>query len=176
MSAFKISIQYGDKFRETVADGTADPYTGIRLVAGDVYLYGNTDRWPKNWVTYIANSLLESLPPIADGEKSVITNHNGPSYLVLEPQSETSVQFTHVFRQEGVKEPSERLQDAPSASIELHSLIEESIRSGEELRDEIVEIRPDLDSHEDLQLLSSNIERAKIFHDLSHISKLFEPI
>ena len=59
---FTIAIDYDDEFCTGVTDGDANPYTRIRIAAGDTYLYGTADRWPKNWVTYIVNSLLETIP------------------------------------------------------------------------------------------------------------------
>lgn len=160
-----IAINYGDEFRTAVTEGDADPYIRIRMVAGDTYLYGTADRWPKNWVTYIVNSLLETIPLIADGKKSVVTNHNGPSYFVLEPEDDSTVRITHVLRYEGVNDPNQRLPEAKEAVIKISSVAEESIQAGEELLDRIEACNPELTDHSDIQLLRSNLNEARAVTD-----------
>ncbi|WP_255192078.1 hypothetical protein [Natronobeatus ordinarius] len=161
MTKFEIEINYGDEFCTAVTDGTADPYTGIRIHVDDSYLYGASDRVPKNWVTYIVNSLLESVPEIVNGKKAVITNHNGPSYFVLEPEDNTKTRITNVLQYEGIDDPDQRLPEAKSAVVETRSVIEESIRTGEELVDQIMKYNPDLTDHTDIQLLRSNLDDAR---------------
>ncbi|MEY7849047.1 hypothetical protein AB7C87_07555 [Natrarchaeobius sp. A-rgal3] len=162
MDKFKIDIDYGDEFRTSVTDGSADPYTGIRIVANDTYLYGTTDRWPKNWVVYIVNSLLEACSQLVDNDKVVITNHNGPSYFVLEPEGHSKIRVTNVLQYDGIDDPSQRLPEAESDVVKTSSIIDESIRTGEELLEQITDCNPELTDDSDIELLRTNLEDARL--------------
>lgn len=153
-----ITIQYGGQFTEQINNGEPDAYTGIKISVGDIYLYGSADRWPRNWVVYLVNAFLEATPAVISDEKEIVTNHNGPSYFVFEPYSDTAVQLVHVLTYEGIDDPDERRPFTDDAIIEKRQLLEELVETGDELHDRILEINPGLASHDDIELLESNLE------------------
>lgn len=162
MDEFTIAVEYGETFREEVIDeNNADPYSRITIKSCDEYLYGSSNRAPKNWVTYLINSFLETVQPVVDGKKDVVTNHNGPSYFVLEPEGESAVRCTHVLRQEGIDDPAERLPEAKSTNISIESYVNELVSVGETHLKQLLELNPQLEDDGDVRHLRSNIETAK---------------
>lgn len=161
VNEISIRIRYGEEFVEQVENGDADPYTGVKIKADNLFLYGASDRWSKNWVVYLLNSFLESLSTVMNGEKEVVTNHNGPSYFVFEPHSEREVQFTNALTYEGIDDPDKRLSSTESIVIDKIELISEFIDTGEKLYLKIIEINPELEEHNDIILLEKNIEKGR---------------
>jgi len=167
-SEFQIEIADDDSFVEAVREGTADPYTGIRIVSGDRYLYGSEDRWPENWVTHLTNSFLETIPDLADGERTVVTNHNGPSYFVFEPTSDGAIHVTHVFSKEAVDDPDRRTDSMPAATITFSSFASTIIDLGRALHERIVTINVTIASEDDLRRLAKNVDTATSILDEQH--------
>ncbi|MFC7074585.1 hypothetical protein ACFQJ7_08710 [Halovenus rubra] len=156
-----IEIQYGDEFTTQVEDGESDPYVGMRILAQDSYIYGSDNRVPKNWVTYLLNSLLESISDVVNTEKAVITNQNGPSYFVIEPLNETEVSIANVLTYDGIDDQEERLPTTDSVTISTEAYITEIIRASKELYKRIVSANPNLTDSRNIKLLEGNLSQAK---------------
>lgn len=160
MTDVTIEIEYGDRFRQQVEDGSADPLTIM-----DVYVDGEQVKDGDSFISRTVAELLEVVGDIFADEKQVIEYTGGPTYLVFEPRDEETMFVTGCGDHEAAYNPDKRLSVDTTAIVDKQVWVAELVRVAEEHFEKIVELNPDLRDDAFLQRIQSGITNAKQYLD-----------
>lgn len=157
----KINIAYDDHFEKEVAEnGNPDPIGRIEIVGTD---QSGEERSLDmgDWMCNTVTRLLDASKAFLEGEKYVITDHNGPTYLVFEPRESSLVDISHCIFLEHVEQPEERLPYEETITVSKQDYIASTIQAGKEYIEEVTRYNPILKESGDLQDLQDAIGAAE---------------
>ena len=157
----KIIITYDNHFeKEVIKNGNPDPIGLIEIVnidqSGEEHSLDMRD-----WMCATVTRLLDASEAILEGEKFVITDHNGPTYLVFEPHDNSLVNITHCIFLEHVDQPEERLPYEETITVSRQDYLESTIQAGKEYIEKVTKFDPTLEKSAELQDLRDAIGSAE---------------
>lgn len=149
----RIEFRDDEAFRKEITEGNPDPIGGVRIRVGDQYLVGNEDGYLPTWVTDFILRVVDTGIDVADGERRVVVNHNGPSYLVVDPVDDSEVEVSHRLVSEAVDNPDEYPELVETATITPEAFIDGVGRDGQRLLETILDYNPDLEETDHISAL-----------------------
>lgn len=164
MGATDLKIEFRDDeaFRNAiVAEENPDPIGGVRVRVTDQYLIGSNEHYLSTWVTDFISRIVESGSAVLEGESREIVNHDGPTYLLVEPAASDQVQLSYRLIYEAVENPAEYPELIEEATVDRDTFVTAVARDGEQLLQTICEYNPDLSDHEMISVLEENIRSIK---------------
>ncbi|MFC4249503.1 hypothetical protein ACFOZ7_21650 [Natribaculum luteum] len=158
-TTIKIEFRDDDEFRASIKNGNPDPIGGVRISANDRYLVGNADEYLPTWVSDFVFRIVDSSIAVLDGERQTVINHNGPSYLVLNPVDETTVELSHRLIWEAVENPDEYPELVNTATTTTDEFISAVERAGSQLVECLTEYNPQLEETDTISEMEDALEQ-----------------
>lgn len=158
----EIEFRDDEAFRNAiVAEENPDPIGGVRIRVTDQYLIGSEEHYLSTWVTDFISRIVESGIAVLEGEGREIVNHDGPTYLLVEPVASDQVRLSYRLIYEAVENPAEYPELVEEAIVDRDAFVTAVARDGEQLLETIHDYNPDLRDHEMISVLEENIRSLK---------------
>ena len=144
-SSVSIKLHYDSDFRKSVVErNRPDPLTGMKIQAGNKYIFGDENHVNSSYMSTNLTVQLEAVKKILADKEIIIEFTNGPMWLVVEPHDEKTVKIMECATFESAHDPDQRFSTEKSALVLKTAWISELIETAEEFYQKVVSLNPDL--------------------------------
>ncbi|WP_143117677.1 hypothetical protein [Halomicrobium zhouii] len=135
-----------------------DTWLGTSIRVGDTFVVGDEKSGPKGSGCGVVLQLLESVRSILEGERYIVEFENGPSWVVIEPQANGSVQITRSVTWEGTTNPDKRLEIDTSRIVTAQAWIQAVRKSAQQFHEAIIDEFPELADSDEMEQVRTEID------------------
>ncbi|UOO96434.1 hypothetical protein MUK72_06945 [Halococcus dombrowskii] len=157
-----IEFHYGSKYRQTVIE---EQYPGdwieVTITVGSTYIYGCQNQGITGLASGIVLQLLESIDAVLSDEQYILEFEYGPTWMVVEPWNEDTINVSRATTMEGARNPDERLDIDTSRPITKQGWIKAVIDTAQEFHDTIIDMNPSLRDQEEMVEIQNEIHRVE---------------